>query len=164
MDIEAKCRQYFQIIEERVRLVENQLQNIDHIIKEKVHGEVHGQLSSDMKTILEDEITASRADIKNTVIADLSRVVSDKVDNLNDNKELKLNIFVFSAEESASTLKKKRNKDDTKVFIETYQNEVKTNISSNNISKITHLGRKKEDGTPRPILVSMSSQDVKEKM
>ena len=143
MDIEVKCCQYFQIIEDRVRLVENQLQNIDHIMKEKVKHEVHWQLSSDMKTILEDEITASHADIKNTVIADLSRVVSDKVDNLNDNKERKLNIFVFGAEESASNLKKnKRNDDDTKVFIETYQNEVKTNISSNDISKMTHLGRK----------------------
>ena len=48
-----------------------------------------------MKTILEDEITASRADIKNTVIADLSRVVSDKVDNLKNNEERKLNIIVF---------------------------------------------------------------------
>ena len=50
------------------------------------------------------------------------------------------------------------------VFIETCQNEVKTNIGSNDISKITLLGRKKEDGTPRPILVSMSSQDVKNMM
>ena len=33
LDIEAKCRQYFQIIEDSVRSVENQLQNIDHIIK-----------------------------------------------------------------------------------------------------------------------------------
>ena len=39
------------------------------------------------------------------------------------------------------------------VFIEACQNEVKTNISSNDISKITRLGRKKEDSTPRPILV-----------
>ena len=129
MDIEAKCRQYFQIIEDRVRLVENQLQNTDHIIEEKVKHEVHGQLNSDMKTILEDEITTSRADIKNTVIADLSRVVSDKVDNLKDNEERKLNIIVFGAEESASNLKNKRNEDDTKVFIETCQNEVRTNIS-----------------------------------
>ena len=45
-----------------------------------------------MKTILENEITASCTDIKNTVIADLSRVVSDKVDNLKDNEERKLNI------------------------------------------------------------------------
>ena len=50
MDIDAKCRQYFQIIEDRVRLVENQLQNIDHIIKEDKH-EVHRQINSDMKTI-----------------------------------------------------------------------------------------------------------------
>ena len=72
---------------------------------------------------------------------------------------------MFGAEENASNLKKnKRNDDDTKVFIETYQNEVKTNISINDISKITRLGRKKEDGTPRPILVSMSSQDVKKKI
>ena len=140
MDIEAKCRQYFHIIEDIVRLVENQLQNIDHIIKEKVKHEVHRQLNSDMKTILEDEITASRADIENTVIADLSRVVSDKVDNLKDNVERKLKIIVFGAEESASNLKNKRNEDDTKVFIETCQNEVKTNISSNDISKITRLG------------------------
>ena len=140
MDIEAKCRQYFQIIEDRVRLVENQLQNIDHIIKEKVKHEVHRQLNSDMKTILEDEITASRADMENTVIADLSRVVSDKVDNLKDNVERKLKIIVFGAEESASNLKNKRNEDDTKVFIETCQNEVKTNISSNDISRITRLG------------------------
>ena len=52
MDIESKCRQYFQIIEDRVRLVENQLQNIDHIIKEKVKHEVHGQLNSDMTLTL----------------------------------------------------------------------------------------------------------------
>ena len=110
MDIEAKCRQYFQIIEDRVRLVENQLQNIDHIVKEKVKHEVHRQLNSDMKTILEDEITASCADIKNTVIADLSRVVSDKVDNLKDNEERKLNIIVFGAEESASNLKARETK------------------------------------------------------
>ena len=38
------------------------------------------------------------------------------------------------------------------------------NISSKDFSKITRLGRKKEDGTPRPILVSMSSQDVKKKI
>ena len=164
MDIEAKCRQYFQIIEDRVRLVENQLQNINHIIKEKVKHEVHGQLNSDMKTILEDEITASHSDIKNTVIADLSRVASDKVDNLKDTEERKLNIIVFGAEESASNLKNKRNEDETKVFIETCQNEAKTNISSNDIYKITRLGRKKEDGTPRPILVSMSSQDVKKRL
>ena len=87
MDIEAKCCQYFQIIEDRVRSVGNQLQNIDHIIKETVKHEVHGQLNSDIKTILEDEITATRADIKNTVIADMSQVVSDKVDNPNDNEE-----------------------------------------------------------------------------
>ena len=48
-----------------------------------------------MKTILEDKITASRADIKNTVIADLSKVVSDKADNLSDNEERKLNIIVL---------------------------------------------------------------------
>ena len=47
------------------------------------------------------------------------------------------------------------------VFIETCQNEVETNISSNDISKITRLGRKKEDGTSRPLLVTMSSQDAK---
>ena len=54
LDMEAKCRQYFPIIEDGVRSVENQLQNIDHIIKEKVKHEVHGQLHSDMKTFLED--------------------------------------------------------------------------------------------------------------
>ena len=140
MDIEARCRQYFQIIEDRVRLVENQLQNIDHIIKEKVKHEVHRQLNSDMKTILEDEITASRADIKNIVIADLSRVVSDKVDNLKYNEGRKLNIIMFGFEESASNLKNMRNEDDTKVFIETCQNEVKTNIGCNDISRITRLG------------------------
>ena len=161
MDIEAKCRQYFQIIEDRVRLVENQLQNIDHIIKEKVKHEVHGQLSLDMKTILEDEITASRADIKNTVIADLSRVVRNKVDNLKDNEERKLTIIVLGVAESASNLKNKRSEDDSKVLIEICQNEAKTSIFSKYVSKITRLGRKKEDGTPRPILVSMSSHDVK---
>ena len=36
MYIEARCRQYSQIIEDRVRSVENQPQNIDHIVKEKV--------------------------------------------------------------------------------------------------------------------------------
>ena len=61
-----------------------------------------------MKTILEDEITASHADIKNTVITDLSRVVSDKVDNLTDNEERKLNIIVFGVVQSASNLKKTR--------------------------------------------------------
>ena len=91
-------------------MVENQLQNIDHIIKEKVKHEVHRQLNSDMKTIIEDEITASRANIKNTVIADLSQVVSDKVDNLKDNEERKLNIIVFGAEESASNLKTRETK------------------------------------------------------
>ena len=106
MDIEAKCRQYFQIIEDRVRSVENQLQNIDHIIKEKVKHEAHGQLYSDMKTILEDEITASSADAKNTVIADSSQVVSDKVDNFKDNKERKSNIIMLGVEESTSNLKK----------------------------------------------------------
>ena len=75
MDIEAKCLQYFQIIEDRIGSVENQQQNIDHIIKEKVKHEVHGQFNSDMQTILKGEITASHADIKNTVITDLSQVV-----------------------------------------------------------------------------------------
>ena len=36
MGIEARCRQYFQIIKDRERSVENQLHNIDHIIKEEV--------------------------------------------------------------------------------------------------------------------------------
>ena len=98
IDIEAKCHQYFQIIEDRVCLVENQLQYIDHIIKETVKHEVHGQLNSDMKTILEDEITASRAYIRNKVTADLSQVVSDKVDNVKDNEERKLNVIVFGVE------------------------------------------------------------------
>ena len=57
-----------------------------------------------------------------------------------------------------------RNEDDTKVFIETCQDEVKSNIGSKDISRITRLGRKKEDGTPRPILVSMSYQDVKKRL
>ena len=43
-----------------------------------------------MKTILKCEITASCADIKNTVIADLSQVISDKADNLKYNEEHKL--------------------------------------------------------------------------
>ena len=136
---------------------------IDNTIKEKVKHEVHWQLNSDMKTILKDEITASNTDKKNTVIADLSQIVNDNVDNLKDNEECKLKIIVFGAEESVCNLKKTRETNDTKVFIETFQNEVKINISSNDISKITCLGRKKEDGTPRPILVSMSSQDVKKK-
>ena len=89
-------------------MAEDQLQNIDHIIKEKVKHEVHGQLISDMRTILEDEITVSRADIRNIVIGDLSRVVGDKVDNLKDNEERKLNIIVFGVKESASNLKKIR--------------------------------------------------------
>ena len=59
-----------------------------------------------MKIILKDEITAYHVDIKNTVIADLSQVVSDKVDNLKDNEERKLNIIVFGGEESDSNLKK----------------------------------------------------------
>ena len=42
MDIEDKCRQYFQIIEDRVRLVENKLKNIDHIIREKVNMKYTG--------------------------------------------------------------------------------------------------------------------------
>ena len=94
----------------------------------------------------------------------MSQVVSDKVDNLKDNEERKLNIIVFGVEESASSLKNKRNKDDTEVFVETCQNEVKANIGSNDISKITRLGRKKEDSTSRPVLVSMSSQDCKKKI
>ena len=40
-----------------------------------------------METILEDEIMASHAEIKNTVIADLSQVVSAKVDNRKVNKK-----------------------------------------------------------------------------
>ena len=59
-----------------------------------------------MKTILEDEITASSADAKNTVIADSSQVVSDKVDNFKDNKERKSNIIMLGVEESTSNLKK----------------------------------------------------------
>ena len=113
-----------------------------------------------MKTILKVEITASLADIENTVIADLSQVVCSKVDNLKDNEEHKLNIIVFGVEESASNLKNKRNENDTKVFIETFHDEVKTNIRSKDISKINRLGRKKEEGTTRPILISISSQDV----
>ena len=124
--------------------------------------EAHGQLNSDMKTIFDDEITASHADTKNTVIADLSQVVSDKVDNHKDNEGHKLNIILIGVDKSASNLKKNKiNKDDSNVFIETCQNDVKTNISSKDISKISRLGRKKEDGTPRPILVSTSSQDFK---
>ena len=42
---------------------------------------------------------------KNTAIADLSQVVSDKVDNLQDNEERKLNIIVIGVEESASNQK-----------------------------------------------------------
>ena len=42
MDIEARCRQYFEIMEDRACTVENQPQNIDHIIKETVKHEVHG--------------------------------------------------------------------------------------------------------------------------
>ena len=122
MDIEAKCRQC-------QMSVENQQQNIDHIIKEKDKHDVHRQLNSDMKTILEDEITASQADIKNTVMADLSQVVCYKVDNLKDNEGRKLDIIVFGVVESASNLKNNRNEDDTKVFIETCQNKAKTNIS-----------------------------------
>ena len=79
MHIEARCRQYFQIIEDRVHSVENQLQNIDYITKEKVKHEVHGQLISGMKSIIRDEIIASNADIKNTVIADLSQLVRDRL-------------------------------------------------------------------------------------
>ena len=52
MDNEGRYQQYFRLIEDRVRSVENQLQNIDHIIKEKVKHEVYCQLYSDMKTIL----------------------------------------------------------------------------------------------------------------
>ena len=111
--------------------------------------------------MLKGETTASHAEINNAAIADWSQVVCDRVDSLKDNKERKLNVIVFGVVESASSLRNKRNEDDTNVFIETCQNEVRTNMSSNDTSKITHLGRKKEDGTPRPILVSMSSQDVK---
>ena len=114
-----------------------------------------------MKTNLTDEITASHDDIDNAVIADLSQVVSDKVDNLKENEERKLNIIVFGVEESASNIKNESNEDDSKFFIETCQNEVKTNICSNDISKITRLGRKKEDCAPRPVLVSMLFQNVK---
>ena len=68
---------------------------------------------------------------------------------------------MFAVAECATNPKNKRNEDDTKVFIETSQIEAKTNICSNGISKITRLGRKIEDGTPRPILVSTSSKDAK---
>ena len=66
------------------------------------------------------------------------------MDILKDNEERKYYIIVFGVVESTSNLRNKRNEDDTKVFIETRQNEVKTNISSNDISKITRLVRKKE--------------------
>ena len=59
--------------------MENKFQNIYIIIKEKVGQKVHMQLNSDIKTILKDEITASHADIRNTVMADVSQVLSDKV-------------------------------------------------------------------------------------
>ena len=75
-----------------------------------VKHEVHGQLNSDMKTILKDEIAASHADIKNTVMADFSYVVSDKVDNFRDNEEQKLIIIVLGVEECSSNLKKKQAK------------------------------------------------------
>ena len=57
-----------------------------------------------MKTILKDKITASYVDIEKTDIADLSKDASDKVDNLIDNKESKLNIIVFGVKESACNL------------------------------------------------------------
>ena len=94
-------------------MVEDQLQNIDQIIKEKVKYEVHAQLNSDTKTILRDETTVSLADIKNTVIADLSQVVNAKVNNFKDDEERRLNIIVFGVDESASNLKNKRNENDT---------------------------------------------------
>ena len=71
---------------------------------------------------------------------------------------------MFDVQESDINLMNKRNEDDAKVFIEICQNEVKTNIGSNDISKICRLRRKKEDETPRPILVSMSSQYVKKRI
>ena len=83
IDIEATCHKKLQIIEDRICPVENQLQNIDSIINEKVKHEVHGQLNSDTKTIKKD------------------------------------------------------------------------------IYKVIHLGRKKEDGTSRSILVLISTQNVK---
>ena len=102
MNVEARCRQYIQIIEDRVHSVENQLITI-----EKVTHEIHGQLNSDRKTILKDEIAASHADIKNTVIVSLSHVVGDKVDGIKDNEERKLNIIVFGVDECAFNLNKK---------------------------------------------------------
>ena len=66
-----------------------------------------------MKTILKDDITAYHVDIKNTVIADFSQVVSNKDDNLKCNEERKLNITVLGVEESAYNLKSKRNEGDT---------------------------------------------------
>ena len=45
---------HFQITEGRIHSVVDPLQNIDGIVKEKVKQEVHGQFSSDMRTILND--------------------------------------------------------------------------------------------------------------
>ena len=117
MGIKARCHQYFKIIEDRIRSVKNQLQNIDRIIKEKVKHEVHGQLKSDMNTILKHLITVSHANIKNIAISDLSQAASDKVDNLKENEERMLNIIVSDVEQSASNIKNKRNEHDIKVLL-----------------------------------------------
>ncbi len=167
VDIEKKLKESVNKIPEAIsKDFSNKVNNLEN--KLKAVTEVPEKVSNTCKSWAE----AAKSS-KNDAPPNFRNIVKTAIDESKkeekDVEDRKCNIIVFNAEESKSEVAEERKSDDKTLFT-TICRSISDSLflygeeSEDEVIQARRLGKKHEDGTPRPLLVTVGSEDTKRKI
>lgn len=143
-EVEERCSEFLKNMESRISGIESEL-------KTKVNKE---QVEEVVKEMIAEPDSRNVKDV-------VEQMVEEQSAERMDRESRKNNIIVFKAPETDTNLKEQRKKDDAALFLDVCNNVCECQIRESDITKAIRLGKKKEDGQPRPLLVSVENLDKK---
>ena len=157
IEIEEKCKLYMEEFSKKIEQIETDLKNkcdidqVKDIVKEEV------KLLNDKQPLQPDNTENSSTNE--------AKSVEETVKEVNDRRAREANMIIFKAVEPQTNLREQRVREDL-AFIEHVCNEI-CGIdfdSDNDVAKIVRLGKKNEDGSPRPLLVVFKEAETKKRL
>ena len=144
-DIEKRCEEYMKNLdkkyETRFQKIESQVTNIENNLKAAPVGES----GESVKKVVEDKLQEHKEELKQR---------ESRVNNM----------IIFKLPEPETNLKAERAKLDKTAVIGICSAVDVEDIEEENIVSTVRLGKKKEDGTARPLLVRLDSSDTKKNL
>ena len=156
LDIEKRCKEYFETLEKRFDGLEKKVDDKMLEINNKFL-KIDEMLKPDGKNTKTDHKAAISKE-------DISKVVKDELkiseDEKKDRENRKLNIVIFEVPEPEEILKDEVVKKDTTEILRVFNDVMEAEIEQEDLVHVTRLGKKTE-GKTRPIRCRFASEEKK---